>query len=202
MPVGNPDDQIRFFWGVRWKLMYDSLMAAGFNMATEPSCGSFSYDLEAGRGKEGPMPDYEELAANMKRDDFVWMIQLRPVGKKHIREKYPRINRDGSKFTKSADCTAPGCMDELRGYVEYHAKVMAKAKCAVGMMPESEERIWSRPSFAPHSVAAYKAATGRDVPPEVYGRAAPHWSKLKDLPADRVVDRNHPLLSYYRWFWG
>ena len=201
VPPGNPDDQIRFFWGVSWG-MYESLAAAGFNMATEPSFGSFSYDMKAGRGKDGPMPEYEELAAKMKRDDFIWMIQLRPFSNKYLHEKYPRINKDGSRFTKSVDCTMPGCMDELRGYVEYHAKVMANAKCTVGMMPESEERIWSRPSFAPHSIAAYKAATGRDVPPEVYGRAAPHWSKIKDIPADRVVDRDHPILSYYRWFWG
>lgn len=201
VPPGNPDDQIRFFWGVRWGLMYDSLVAAGFNMATEPSCGSFYYDMKTGKGKKGPMPGYEELAAKMKRDDFVWMIQLRPFNK-YIREKYPRINRDGSKHIKSADSTAPGCMDELRGYVEYHAEVMSKFDCTVGVMTESEERIWSKPSFARHCIDAYKAATGRDMPPEAEKRAAPHWSKLKDIPPDRVVDKDYRLLSFYRWFWA
>ena len=45
------------------------------------------------------------------------------------------------------------------------------------------------------SIAAYKAATGRDVPSEAEGRAAPHWSKLKDLPADRVVDKQMRIVQ-------
>ena len=204
VPVGNPDDQLRFFWGLDWR-MYDSLPPAGFNMAIEHSQGSFFYDLSKGKGKDGPMPDYEKLTEKMARDDFIWNIQLRPFTQKCLHEKYPRVNKDGTRFTRSVDSTAPGCMDELRGYVEYHAdvaaRIAAKTGCTVGLMPESEERIWTKPSFAPHNIAAYKAATGRDVPPEAEGRAAPHWSKLKDLPADRVVDRNHPLLAFYRWFW-
>ena len=36
VPVGNPDDQLRFFWGLDWR-MYDSLPPAGFNMAAEHS---------------------------------------------------------------------------------------------------------------------------------------------------------------------
>lgn len=199
VPVGNPDDQIRFFWGLDWR-MYDSLPVAGFNIATEHSRGSFYYDLAKGKGKDGPMPDYDELAAKMKRDDFVWMIQLRPF-QKYLKEKYPCINRDGSKFKRSVDITAPGCMEDLRGYVDYHADVAAKAQCTVAVMPETEERIWTKPTFAPHAFAAYKKATGLDIPKEADGRAAPHWSKLKDIPSDRVVSKDHPLLKFYRWFW-
>ena len=204
MPVGNPDDQIRFFWGLDWR-MYDSLPPAGFNMAAEHTHGTFYYDLERGKGKEGPMPDYEKLAAKMKRDDFTWVVQLLPLGHKYLRNKFPRVERDGKPFHRSTDTTAPGCMDELRKYLAYHVdvstRIATKAGCALGLMPSSEERLFAKPSFAPYNVAAYKAATGRDVPPEVSGRAVPHWSRLKDLPADRVVDRDHPLLAYYRWFW-
>ena len=77
VPVGNPDDQIRFFWGLDWRI-YDSLPPVGFNMATEHTHGTFAYEMDKGRGKEGPMPDYEALAEKMKRDDFIWNIQLRP----------------------------------------------------------------------------------------------------------------------------
>ena len=204
VPVGNPDDQLRFFWGLDWR-MYDSLPPVGFNMATEHSQGSFFYELSKAKGKDGPMPDYEKLAEKMVRDDFIWNIQLRPFAQRHLHVKYPRTNKDGTQFSKSVDSTTPGCFDELQKYVEYHAdvaaRIAAKTGVVVALMPESEERIWTKPAFAPHNIAAYKAATGRDVPPEAEGRAAPHWSKLKDLPADRVVDRDYPLLSYYRWFW-
>ena len=204
VPVGNPDDQIRFFWGLDWR-MYDSLPPAGFNMAMEHSHGTFAYDLEKGKGKDGPMPDYEKLAEKMKRDDFVWCIQLMALWHPHFTRNYPRIGRDGKPFYRATDTTAPGCMDELRKYAEYHAdvaaKIAAKTGCTVGLMPSSEERLFTRPTFAPHAVAAYKAATGRDVPPEADGRTAPHWSKLKGIPADRVIDKDHPVLAYYRWFW-
>ncbi|MBR2839318.1 MAG: hypothetical protein IKE55_11070, partial [Kiritimatiellae bacterium] len=204
VPVGNPDDQIRFFWGLDWR-MYDSLPPAGFNMAAEHSHGTFAYDLEKGKGKDGPMSDYEKLAEKMNRDDFIWVVQLLPLGHKYLRKTYPRIERDGTPFHRATDTTAPGCMDELRKYAEYHAdvaaRIAAKTGCTVGLMPSSEERIFSKPSFAPYNVAAYKTATGRDVPSEATGRAAPHWSKLKGIPADRVVDKDHPVLAFYRWFW-
>lgn len=199
VPVGNPDDQIRFFWGLDWR-MYDSLPGVGFNIATEHPQGNFYYDFKKGKGKEGPRPDYDALTAKMKRDDFVWMIQLRPFSK-YMKEKYPCINRDGTKFNRSVDITAPGCMEELRRYVEYHAEVGAQAPCVVALMPETEERIWTKPTFASHALAAYKAATGLEVPKEAEGRAAPHWSKLKDIPANRIVSKDHPLLKFYRWYW-
>ena len=47
VPIGNPDDQLRFFWGLDWR-MYDSLPPVGFNMAIEHSQGSFYYDLSKG----------------------------------------------------------------------------------------------------------------------------------------------------------
>ena len=52
VPVGNPDDQLRFFWGLDWR-MYDSLPPVGFNMATEHSQGSFFYELSKAKGKDG-----------------------------------------------------------------------------------------------------------------------------------------------------
>ena len=199
-PFDNPDDQIRFFWGLDWR-MYDQLTPYGFNMATEHPQGTFFYDLAKGKGKDGPKDDYLALTDKMARDGFIWNIQLRPMAAQYLHDKYPRTNRDGSKFPKAVDPTAPGCLEELRRYVDYHADFAAKVKCRVGLMPESEERIWTKPTFSPHARAAYKAATGRDIPPEADGRAAPHWSKLKDIPADRIIDKDHPLLAFYRWFW-
>ena len=199
-PFDNPDDQIRFFWGLDWR-MYDQLVPYGFNMATEHPQGSFYYEFEKQRGRDKSKDDYVALTDKMARDGFIWNIQLRPTTVKYLHEKFPRVNKDGSRFTRAVDPTAPGCLDELRRYVNYHADFAATVKCRVGFMPESEERIWTKPTFAPHAIAAYKAATGRDVPPEAEGRAAPHWSKLKGFPADRVVDKDYPLLAFYRWFW-
>ena len=71
----------------------------------------------------------------------------------------------------------------------------------VGMMPAAEMNVHSAPSFTEEAKERFRRKTGLEVPVAAKGRAAPHWSELKDLPADRIVDENYPLLAFYRWFW-
>ena len=47
----------------------------------------------------------------------------------------------------------------------------------------------------------YRAATGREIPPEVDGKLPPPFGQLDGFPAGRVIPDDHPLLVYYRWFW-
>ena len=196
VPSANPDDQIRFFWGIHGA-MYPELRDSGFNNIVNPFFAPFQYDIEKGCGYEGPISDCAQMAA----DGVDRTFQILPCRLPYLKRKYARINRDGSRYEKVVDVTTPGCLGEIRKLVDYYARRAKELKCVVGVMPESEERMATRPNFAPHAREAFRKATGLDVPPEADGRAAPHWSKLKDIPADRVIDKDHPVLAYYRWFW-
>ncbi|MBX3739679.1 MAG: LamG domain-containing protein [Akkermansiaceae bacterium] len=65
----------------------------------------------------------------------------------------------------------------------------------------TEVRDASQPSFSPLEVDAYRAFSGRDIPAEVQSRGGVDWQTLADFPTDRVIPDDHPILSYYRWFW-
>lgn len=201
-PTANPDDQIRFFWQMH-SSMYPELRDAGFNNIIQPLDGSrYHYDFEKAAGYEGPLDELVRMSEEWKRDGIDWTLQILPARDKTLQRKYARLNRDGSVYTKPVmDMTTPGCLDEIAKMADYYARRAKEFKCGIGIQPATEERMHTKPNFAPHAVAAFKAATGLDMPPEAGDRAAPHWSKLKDFPADRIVDRNHPVLAYYRWFW-
>ncbi|MFO1440009.1 MAG: LamG-like jellyroll fold domain-containing protein [Verrucomicrobiaceae bacterium] len=66
---------------------------------------------------------------------------------------------------------------------------------------DTEVRDSSQPSFSPIEVEAYKKFANADIPAEVVTRGGVDWTKLKDFPADRVIEDEHPILKYYRWFW-
>ena len=199
-PAGNPDDQMRFFWGIEWG-MYESVRDAGFNVVVVGPWGPIFYDIEKGKGRDGDISGYLRRTDQLAADDVTWMVFLTPFRPDYLKQKYPRTNRDGTKNDKVMDPNAPGSLDELRRSAEHYAKVFRQFKCKVGVMPSTEERMNTRPSFSSWNNEAYKRATGLDVPPEADGREAPHWSKLSGIPADRVVPEDHPVLSYYRWFW-
>ena len=66
----------------------------------------------------------------------------------------------------------------------------------------SEVRDNARPSFTPELKRLYaKASGGREVPPEVQNRQAPHFRQIKGFPVSRIVPEDDPLLSFFRWYW-
>lgn len=65
----------------------------------------------------------------------------------------------------------------------------------------SEIRDATQLCFHDHDVAAYHAATGRQIPVEAVGKNGVRYSSLRSFPADRVVADDDPILTYYRWFW-
>ena len=55
--------------------------------------------------------------------------------------------------------------------------------------------------FHEHDSAAYRALAGCGIPREAVGKGGVRYSSIRGFPADRVVPDDHPLLTYYRWFW-
>ena len=125
---------------------------------------------------------------------------------KKLANRYPRIERDGSKVKFRGDIYEfDAAVPEARAIAAESVRKLAKEIGSHpnfrGMRPCGEVRLRTTPSFSARNAEAYRADTGREVPPEAKGRAAPHWSELKDIPENRIVSEHHPILEFYRWFW-
>jgi hypothetical protein len=68
-------------------------------------------------------------------------------------------------------------------------------------MAHTEVRSDSRPCYHDYDKAAYKKATGLDIPPGLTSYVGPSYQTLKDFPTDRIIPDNYPLLVYYKWYW-
>ncbi len=65
----------------------------------------------------------------------------------------------------------------------------------------TEVRDAARPSFHPYEQKAFHDFAGYDIPAEVDSPRGVRYQNMKDFPADRVISDDHPLLTYYRWYW-
>ena len=66
---------------------------------------------------------------------------------------------------------------------------------------DTEVRDSTQVSFNAVDVEAYKKFAGTDFPAEVTAKWGVGWTKLKDFPTDRMIEDEHPILKYLRWFW-
>jgi hypothetical protein len=113
-----------------------------------------------------------------------------------------RVDRTGRPYDKAQTCAA------LPKVQQFGYNVGASLARAVGEFPafqsvliHTEIRGHTAPCFHDHDRAAFRKATGIDIPREITGRTPPRYDSLPAFPADRVVPDDHPLLVYYRWFW-
>jgi len=200
------DDQIRYTAYIPYH--HDVQMEMGFNFY---SWGKGKYDFESEKVVI-PSPDYErEVLRRFEAEGAEVIVNYAVNHNAILQSKYPRVGRDGMPFTRRigkkvkqiVDPAAPGCTEAIAA----GAKALAQAYAALGARSFAgfrgleEVRLSSRPSFSAAEHAAYRAYAGTDIPSEANDRACPSWKKLKDIPADRIVEDDHPLLKYYRWFW-
>ena len=122
-------------------------------------------------------------------------------------KKWPRIRKDGTPAQKDKRHFVDAAHPEYQRSLEKGAHAVAAAFAGLGLTNFAgfrgveEVRLHSEPSFTAANAAAYRAFSGRDVPPEVAERAAPHWSKIPGMPESRIVSDDFPVLNYYTWFW-
>lgn len=113
-----------------------------------------------------------------------------------------RIGRDGKPYARQDICAS---MPDFAPFFQVVGTSVGKAygdhPAFTTTLIDTEVRDASQPSFNPVDVEAYKKFAGTDIPAEVTGRSGVDWTKLKDFPPDRVIEDEHPILKYYRWFW-
>ena len=204
LPV-NPDDQQRRF-GPPSEGTMELFAEMGFNAF--PVSGVTRCDFTT----DDPVwiETLAELArSRMKRIGDLGAAALFPCGygrDKKLATRYPRIDRKGEKVPGKAslyelDAAEPAAQTAATRAIRKIAKAIGREPGFAGFRPCGEIRLRTTPSFTERNAAAYRADTGREVPPEAQGRAAPRWQDLKDIPENRIVSEHHPVLAFYRWFW-
>ena len=118
------------------------------------------------------------------------------------KEQYQRVNREGKPYEADNVC---GLFPEVQAFAY---NVGASVAQTFGHFPaleaaliDTEIRDSTNLCFHEHDRAAYRAASGAEIPAEAVSTSGVHYTKIADFPADRVVPDNHPLLNFYRWFW-
>lgn len=113
-----------------------------------------------------------------------------------------RVDRKGKAYARQDICAS---LPEFAPFFQNVGTSMAKAygdhPAYTTTLINSEVRDNSQVSFNSVDVEAYKKFAGTDIPAEVMTKWGVDWTKMKDFPQDRVIEDEHPILKYYRWFW-
>ncbi len=113
-----------------------------------------------------------------------------------------RVDRAGKPYARQ-DIAAS--MPEFAPFFQSVGMSVAKAygdhPAFTTALIDTEVRDSTQVSFNAVDVEAYKQFAGTDFPAEVTAKWGVDWTKLKDFPADRMIEDEHPILKYLRWFW-
>ena len=122
-------------------------------------------------------------------------------------DAYMRRDRSGKTIdfgggSKGAEVSNPEILKAMKPVVEKDIRQHGDHPAFAGVLPCSEHRDLSAPSFNTEHLR-YKNETGKDVPPEVEMStiSASKLEEFKKRFPDGVVPKDNPVLSYYRWFW-
>ena len=129
-----------------------------------------------------------------------------PSGKTDV-DAYMRRDRSGKVIdfgggSKGAEVSNPDLFEAIKPVIEKDIRQHGDHPAFAGVLPCSEQRDLSAPSFNTEHLR-YKSETGKDVPPEIERGtiSADKMDAFKKRFPDGVVPKDDPVLSYYRWFW-
>ena len=121
---------------------------------------------------------------------------------KNVAKKFRQVNRDGTVRGKRVDCSHPGARKMLDSIMRRTMSKVADDPVVGAIQVATEVRDGSSVSFTPELAAAWKEFSGGlEIPDGVQGRSGPHFRRLRDFPASRIVPDETPLLRFYRWWW-
>ena len=196
-PYGNKEDQYRYFWSGPWQEFVD----AGFNMPAE-FLGRDS-DFANRKLVHPDLPAERQKRIDRSRAAGIgYAERMAVVCDAYLSRQWPIVNRDGSRTPPYPDATNPECYEAMLEMTRKAAATIPDDPVVSVVHVNSEVRDNARPSFTPELKRLYaKASGGREVPPEVQNRQAPHFRQIKGFPVSRIVPEDDPLLSFFRWYW-
>ena len=202
-PADNPDDQWRHVT-LASVTNLDRFADAGFNLVRKGlrPTWSFERDCLGASGAEKAKESFSNCCEAALKCGLAVSPIFSYTGSGDAKKLYPRRNRDGSAPKRAAiDAADPDYRAGLQKAMEADAAWMKDFSAYGFAQLATEMRDHIGPSFTSALTNAYRAATGRDVPPEAVGRNPVPWQELPDFPKDRIVPDDWPVLTFYRWVW-
>lgn len=136
-------------------------------------------------------------------NDLGIVVSLSPGHWLESKPELLRVDRDGKAYKRVNIANAS---PELTPFFENVGASVAKQwgdhPAVHAALIDSEVRDGTSPSFRPEERDAFRKHAGIDVPDTVQQPWGVSWTQLKDFPKERIVSDDHPVLSYYRWYWS
>lgn len=159
-------------------------------------------------GQPVPAASGASLAASYRMLDQAFADDLGVVislGLGHWLENKPellRVDREGTPYERKNICgTLPGLTDFSEHVGMSVAQTYGDFPAFSAALINTEVRDGTQVCFHEHDRAAYRAASGLEIPDVVKIKNGVPYADIADFPAKRVVPDDHELLQYYRWFW-
>lgn len=114
-----------------------------------------------------------------------------------------RVHRDGRANTNRPSVCAltPGLSNHCWNVGASMARTYGRFPAFRAALIHTEVRDSASLCFHEHDRAAFRAATGADIPEYATGKGGTPADRVPGFPASRIVPDDHPLLTYLRWFW-
>jgi len=141
-----------------------------------------------------------EIAA---RNDFHFILGVSPG---RFLRKYPdlqRRDRRGRAILKTVNGNLPQAQEYCRLTGRMVAESYGQSVAFDGALVHTEVRDGTRLSFSKADRDAYQAFSGQAIPATAHDRRGIRHplATQTDVPRNRIVPDNHPVLQYYEWFW-
>jgi hypothetical protein len=164
---------------------------------------------DAGQPTAALEPDGVTRQAEMLNDHLARGIavcdSLSPgpwVTRDPARSEYLRVDRSGKPCQPANTSASHPAVQRFAYNVGAAVAQTFGAFPALDMaLVHTEVRDGTAISYHDYELKAARAALGCDIPREARGKNGVNYSQLRDVPADRVVPDDYPLLRFYRWFW-
>jgi len=129
-------------------------------------------------------------------------LSLNPASWVAKQPKYCRVDRDGQAYQNANVC---GLFDRVQSFCRNTGatavRPLADMPALRAVLVQSELRDGTQLCFHDIDKEAYKTFSGVEIPPEIQIKNGLPYPSLPDFPTNRVVDDDHPILDYLRWFW-
>ncbi|MFG0261555.1 MAG: hypothetical protein ACF788_04115, partial [Novipirellula sp. JB048] len=122
--------------------------------------------------------------------------------KAEVGKPFRRLDRTGKEYERT---DISGLFQRVQDFCFHTGAAIGRAygdhPAFAAALLHTEVRGASQLSFHPQEVAAYREATGAEIPAKINHKSGVQYQQLADFPQDRVIPDDHPVLQYLRWFW-